>query len=185
MRLLEIPDHCGERKQAYKPGSSPFPQDRKLHAPLYKTTTTAKTNDRCGERKQAYNMKHGSILPPPHQEFHALPHKTATPGKGNTSLLGARRLVGMDVPELFGLLPFLFLFLFAFLSLRRAPVRAVKAFSFFLVDRTKTIFHSAMHPKAFRCYRCVLKLSRSIPGAPVHARRVRLTPRDELTRSQS
>jgi hypothetical protein len=31
LRLLEIPDHCGERKQACIPGSIPFPQDRKLH----------------------------------------------------------------------------------------------------------------------------------------------------------
>jgi hypothetical protein len=60
-------------------------------------------------------MKHGSFLPPPHQEFHALPRKTATPGKGNTGLLGARRLMGMDVFRFLRLLPFLFFSVLFFL----------------------------------------------------------------------
>jgi hypothetical protein len=54
MRLLEIPDHCGERKQAFKPASFLFHPDRELQALPHKTATTAKANDCCGERKQAF-----------------------------------------------------------------------------------------------------------------------------------
>jgi len=185
VRLLEISDHCDDESGHASLGLLLFPKTEGFMPHHTRPSTTKVTSDLCGERKQAYNMKHGSFLPPSHQELHALPHKTATPGNGDKSLVGARRLMGIDVFRFLRLLPFfLSVFHFTFLSLRRAPVRAVKALlSCFLVDRSKTTFHSAMHPGKLHCYRCVLKFSISMLGAPIHARRKSLPPRDELPRS--
>jgi hypothetical protein len=41
-----------------------------------------------------------------------------------------------------------------------------------------------MHPKGLHCYHCVLKFSISMLGAPIHARRKSLPPRDELPRDE-
>jgi hypothetical protein len=123
-------------------------------------------------------MKHGSFLPPTHQDIHALPPKTATPG--------ARRLLGMDAFRFLGLLPFLLFpsFLFTFLSFCRAPVRAVKALlSFFLVDGSKNNVPFRYASKGVPLLSLCLEVSMSMLGAPIHARRKPLPPRDELLRS--
>jgi hypothetical protein len=79
VRLLEIPDHCDERKQAFKSVSFLFPPDRRLHALPHKTATTARANDCCGERKQAF--KPGSFPFPPDRDIDASSLKTTTVGR--------------------------------------------------------------------------------------------------------